>query len=188
MVAHAASQLLDMAKVLKDYEFTQRIGIAAVVMQPIGAAGMITPWNSDADFICGKLAAAIAASCTVVIKPSEMSAMQTRVVTLALHEAGLPAGVFNIVTGRGDAVGAEILASPDVAKISFTGGRSPVLALNDADFEVTVPLTLQARFMNSGQTRIAGVRNDMRIARGDLRAGVIDHCVSRRGRSNRGRQ
>jgi aldehyde dehydrogenase (NAD+) len=182
MVAHAASQLLDMAKVLEGYEFTQRIGIAEVVMQPIGVAGMITPWNSDAGFICGKLAAAIAAGCTAVIKPSEMSAMQTRVVMAALHEAGLPAGVFNIVTGRGDVVGAEIVSHPDVAKISFTGstavgkgilragadtlkrvtlelgGKSPVLVLDDADFSVAAPLALQAGFMNSGQACIAGTR------------------------------
>jgi aldehyde dehydrogenase (NAD+) len=182
MVAHAASQLLDMAKVLEGYEFTQRIGIAEVVMQPLGVAGMVTPWNSDAGFICGKLAAAIAAGCTAVIKPSEMSAMQTRVVTEALHEAGLPAGVFNIVTGRGDTVGAEIVAHPDVAKISFTGstavgksilrggaetlkrvtlelgGKSPVLVLDDADFATAVPLALNAGFMNSGQACIAGTR------------------------------
>ena len=69
-------------------------------MQPLGVAGLITPWNSDAGFICGKLAAAIAAGCTAVIKPSEMSAIQTQVVAEALHEAGLPTGVFNIVTGR----------------------------------------------------------------------------------------
>jgi len=143
---------------------------------------MVTPWNSDAGFICGKLAAAIAAGCTAVIKPSEMSAMQTRVVTEALHEAGLPAGVFNIVTGRGDTVGAEIVAHPDVAKISFTGstavgksilrggaetlkrvtlelgGKSPVLVLDDADFATAVPLALNAGFMNSGQACIAGTR------------------------------
>ena len=93
-------------------------------MQPLGVAGLITPWNSNGGFICGKLAAALAAGCTAVIKPSEMSAIQTRIVTEALHEAGLPAGVFNIVTGRGETVGAEISAHPDVAKISFTGSTA----------------------------------------------------------------
>jgi aldehyde dehydrogenase (NAD+) len=158
MAKHAASVLLDAIKVLDNYEFVRRMGTADVVMQPLGVAGLITPWNSNAGFICGKLAGAIAAGCTAVVKPSEMSAIQTRVVTEALHEAGLPAGVFNIVTGRGDTVGAQISAHPDVAKISFTGstavgknilragaetlkrvtlelgGKSPVLVMDDADF------------------------------------------------------
>src|SRR5258708_12564151 len=90
------------------------------MMEPLGVAGLITPWNSAAGFICGKLAAAIAAGCTAVVKPSEMSAIQTQVVTEALHEPGLPAGVFNIVTGRGEVVGTEITSHPEVPKISFT--------------------------------------------------------------------
>src|SRR3981189_1060512 len=100
--------LLDMARVLEDYHFTRRVGTAEVMMEPLGVAGLITPWNSDAGFICGKLAAAIAAGCRAGVKPREMSAIQTEVVTEALHEAGLPAGVFNIVTGRGEVVGTEI--------------------------------------------------------------------------------
>ena len=182
MAKHAASVLLDAIKVLDNYEFVRRMGTADVVMQPLGVAGLITPWNSNAGFICGKLAGAIAGGCTAVVKPSEMSAIQTRVVTEALHEAGLPAGVFNIVTGRGDTVGAQISAHPDVAKISFTGstavgknilragaetlkrvtlelgGKSPVLVMDDADFAQAVPLAIQAGFMNSGQACIAGTR------------------------------
>jgi aldehyde dehydrogenase (NAD+) len=151
-------------------------------MQPLGVAGLITPWNSDAGFICAKLAAAIAAGCTAVVKPSEMSAIQTQIVTHALHEAGLPPGVFNIVTGRGEVVGAEISAHPDVAKVSFTGstavgktilragaetlkrvtlelgGKSPVVILDDANLAEAVPLAIQAGFMNSGQACIAGTR------------------------------
>jgi aldehyde dehydrogenase (NAD+) len=76
--------------------------------------------ESDVFFICEKLATALAAGCTAVIKPSEMSATQTHVLTRALHEAGLPNGVFNIVTGLGDVVGTAITRHPDVAKISFT--------------------------------------------------------------------
>ncbi|WP_250866478.1 aldehyde dehydrogenase family protein [Caballeronia sp. INSB1] len=181
MARHASNVLLEAAKVLEDYAFLRDAGTAKVVMQPLGVAGL-TPWNSDAGFICGKLAAALAAGCTAVIKPSEMSAMQTRVVTEALHEAGLPAGVFNIVTGRGDIVGAEISAHPDVAKLSFTGstvvgktilrtaadtlkrvtlelgGKSPTIVLDDANFDEAVPLALDAGFMNSGQACIAGTR------------------------------
>ena len=182
MAEHAADVLLEAAQVLDSYEFKRRAGSAEVVMTPLGVAGLITPWNSNAGFICGKLAAAVAAGCTAVIKPSEMSALQTRIVTEALHEAGLPPGVFNIVTGRGDTVGAEISTHPDVAKISFTGstavgktilragaetlkrvtlelgGKSPVLILDDADLAQAVPLAIQAGFINSGQACIAGTR------------------------------
>lgn len=182
MARHASNVLIDAANVLEQYTFKRRVGGAEVVMQPMGVAGLITPWNSDAGFICGKLAAAVAAGCTAVIKPSEMSAIQTRIVTEALHAADVPPGVFNIVTGRGDVVGAEISAHPDVNKVSFTGstavgktilrvaadtlkrvtlelgGKSPVVVLDDADFDEAVPLALDAGFMNSGQACIAGTR------------------------------
>lgn len=182
MARHASSVFADAIETLRTFEFERRMGTATVVMQPAGVAGLITPWNSNAGFICGKLATAIAAGCTAVIKPSEMSALQTKIVTEALHEAGAPAGVFNIVTGRGDVVGAEMVASPDIAKISFTGstavgkgilrdgaatlkrvtlelgGKSPSVILDDADFEKVVPLVIGAGFMNSGQACIAGTR------------------------------
>ncbi|NKF22108.1 aldehyde dehydrogenase family protein [Solimonas marina] len=182
MARHGASQFLEAAQVLEDYAFTRRAGSAQVVLQPVGVVGAITPWNSDAGFICGKLAVAIAAGCTVVIKPSEMSALQTQIVSEALHEAGLPPGAFNIVTGRGDVVGAEIVAHPDVAKISFTGstavgksilrsgaealkritlelgGKSPTLILDDADLQTAIPMAIDAGFINSGQACIAGTR------------------------------
>ena len=182
MARHASNVLIEAASVLEDYAFVREAGTARVVMQPLGVAGLITPWNSDAGFICGKLAAALAAGCTAVVKPSEMSAIQTRIVTEALHEARVPAGVINIVTGRGETVGAEISTHPDVAKISFTGstvvgktilragaetlkrvtlelgGKSPMIVLDDADFAQAVPLAIQAGFMNSGQACIAGTR------------------------------
>src|ERR1700737_1466933 len=182
MADHQADVLLDMARVLEDYRFTRRVGMAEVVMEPLGVAGLITPWNSDAGFICGQLPAATAAGCTAVAKPSEMSAIQTQVVTEALHEAGLSAGVFNIVTGRGEVVGTEIASHPDVAKISFTGstavgkailragaetmkgitlqlgGKSPAAILVDANLAQAIPLALSAGFMNSGQACIAGTR------------------------------
>jgi aldehyde dehydrogenase (NAD+) len=178
----AAGSFLNAAKTLEDYALTRRIGAAEVVMEPVGVAGMITPWNANAIFICNKLATAIAAGCTAVIKPSEMSAIQTQIVTECLHEAGLPAGVFNIVNGRGDVAGAELSAHPDVAKISFTGstavgkailragvetmkrvtlelgGKSPTLILDDADLASAVPLAVAAGFQNSGQACLAGTR------------------------------
>jgi aldehyde dehydrogenase (NAD+) len=182
MVAHAAQSFLDAAKTLEHYDLIRQIGSAHVMMVPLGVAGLITPWNSNAGFICTKLAYAIAAGCTTVIKPSEMSALQTQVVLEALHEAGVPAGLFNVVNGRGDVAGAELARNPDVAKISFTGstavgksilreaadtlkrvtlelgGKSPTVILDDADLDKAVPMALDAGFANSGQACIAGTR------------------------------
>ncbi len=179
---YAAESFLTAAQTLEAYSFTRRIASAEVTMEPVGVAALITPWNANAGFICNKLATAIAAGCTVVIKPSEMSAIQTQIVTEALHEAGLPPGVFNIVTGRGDTVGAELSTNPHIAKVSFTGstavgksivrasadtmkrvtlelgGKSPTLILDDADLDTAVPLAVKAGFENSGQACIAGTR------------------------------
>ncbi len=180
--SYAAQSFLLAAETLADYPMERRIGSATVRMEPVGVAGLITPWNSNAGFICNKLATALAAGCTVVIKPSEMSAIQTQVVTEALHAAGLPPGLFNIVNGRGDVVGAELGVNPDIAKISFTGstavgkaiqragaetmkrvtlelgGKSPTLLLDDTDFATAIPLAVAAGFQNSGQACIAGTR------------------------------
>ncbi|WP_175995770.1 aldehyde dehydrogenase family protein [Burkholderia stabilis] len=182
MATYPADTIRQAIAALETFAFEEQAGSARVVMTPVGVAGLITPWNSDAGFICNKLATALAAGCTAVIKPSEMSAMQTQVITEALHAAGLPKGIFNIVNGRGDVVGDAISRSPDVAKISFTGssavgqhlvgagaatmkrvtlelgGKSPTVVLDDADFASIMPLVLQAGFMNSGQACIAGTR------------------------------
>lgn len=178
----AGNVFLDMAKTLGSYDFRRRIGRAEVEMRPSGVAVAITPWNSNYSFICGKLSAAIAAGATLVIKPSEMSAMQTQVITECLHEAGLPRGVFNIVTGYGHVVGAALVAHRDVSKITFTGstatgraivrtaagtmkrvtmelgGKSPSILLDDADLDMAIPQVLSAGFLNSGQACIAGTR------------------------------
>jgi aldehyde dehydrogenase (NAD+) len=92
LVDSTAGAFADMITTLESFDFTRHIGNATVEMAPVGVAGLISPWNSDAFFICDKLATALAAGCTAVIKPSEMSAAQTQVVTPALHEAGLPHG------------------------------------------------------------------------------------------------
>jgi aldehyde dehydrogenase (NAD+) len=179
---YAMGAFKNAAEVLEAYDFTRWINDAEVVMEPLGVVGIITPWNSNVGFICGKLAMAIAAGCTSVIKPSEMSAIQTQVLVEALHEAGLPPGVFNVVNGRGEVVGAELSVNPDIAKISFTGstavgkailragaetmkrvtlelgGKSPTVILDDADFAQAVPLAVMAGFGNSGQACIAGTR------------------------------
>jgi aldehyde dehydrogenase (NAD+) len=176
------SVFLDMAQTLEAYDFRRRIGRAKVEMRPSGVAAAITPWNSSNSFICSKLATAIAAGTTIVIKPSEMSALQTQVLTQGLHAAELPRGVFNIVNGYGGVVGAALSAHRDIAKISFTGstgtgrailqaaagtmkrvtlelgGKSPSLVLDDADLDLVVPQLLTAGFTNSGQACIAGTR------------------------------
>jgi len=181
-VPHAASVFLDMAKTLQAYDFRRRIGHAEIEMRPSGIAAAITPWNSNYGFICSKLATAIAAGTTIVIKPSEMSASQTQLLTECLHEAGLPPGVFNIVNGYGHVAGAALSAHPDIAKISFTGstttgrailhaaadtmkrvtlelgGKSPNIILDDADLDTAIPQALMTGFGNSGQACIAGTR------------------------------
>ena len=181
-VAHAANLFLDMANTVEAFEFTQTVGGAQVTLQPVGVVAAISPWNSNIGSICSKLATALAAGCTVVIKPSEMSATQTQVLTEALHEAGLPPGVFNIVNGRGDVVGAELSSHPDVAKVTFTGstavgrsimrlgaetmkrvtlelgGKGPNIILPDADVEAAVSNVVAVGFLNSGQACIAGTR------------------------------
>src|ERR1700719_4413800 len=157
-------------------------GTTTVTLEPVGVAGLITAWNANALFICLKLASAVAAGCTVVIKPSEMSSLQTRVMVEALNAARLPNGVYNVVTGLGTTVGAELVRNPDVAKISFTGsvavgetimrdgaatmkrvtlelgGKSPTILLDDAALDKTIPAALTLAFLNSGQACAAGTR------------------------------
>jgi len=167
---------------LRGFDLEKTMGESKVVLEPLGVVGIITPWNASNSFICNKLATAISAGCTVVIKPSEMSAIQTQVLVECLHEAGLPAGVFNVVNGLGNVVGAELTRNRDIAKISFTGstvvgktiarsavdtmkrvtlelgGKSPNIILDDADVSKAIPLAVMAAFMNSGQACIAGTR------------------------------
>jgi aldehyde dehydrogenase (NAD+) len=169
-------------KALEEMQLQERWGKTTVTMEPVGVAGLITAWNANALFICLKLASAIAAGCTVVLKPSEMSALQTRAMTEAINAAGLPKGVFNVVTGLGTVVGAEMVRNPDVAKISFTGsvavgetimrdgaktmkrvtlelgGKSPTIVLDDAELDKAIPSALILAFLNSGQACAAGTR------------------------------
>ncbi|SDP03755.1 aldehyde dehydrogenase (NAD+) [Paenibacillus sp. yr247] len=179
---YAAKNFLHNMEVMKEFEFEKRIGKAKVVLEPLGVIGLITPWNANYTHISTKLAPAIAAGCTVVIKTSELSAIQTQVIAECFHEAGIPAGVINFVNGRGDVVGAELTRHPDVAMISFTGstqvgriisrdgaatmkrlvlelgGKSPNVILDDADFHSAIPLAVMTAFSNSGQACHVGSR------------------------------
>ncbi|WP_292009894.1 aldehyde dehydrogenase family protein [Chryseobacterium sp.] len=179
---NAVGSIATNVEVLKKFGLEKKIGNAVVTNNPVGVVGIISPWNASNGFICTKLSTAIAAGCTAVIKPSEMSAMQTQVLTECLHEAGLPEGVFNIVNGLGNIVGAEITKSLDIAKISFTGstmvgktiakdgaetlkkitlelgGKSANIIMEDADLSIAIPQSLGLAFMNSGQACIAATR------------------------------
>jgi aldehyde dehydrogenase (NAD+) len=169
-------------KGLQELPLRESWGKTTVTLEPVGVAGLITAWNANALFICLKLASAVGAGCAVVIKPSEMSSLQTRVMVEALHAAGLPQGVCNVVTGLGPVVGAELVRNPDVAKISFTGsvtvgeaimrdaaatmkrvtlelgGKSPTILLDDAALDKAIPAALTLAFLNSGQACAAGTR------------------------------
>ena len=182
MVRAAADSFLQAEKALQQLSLVRTWNKTTVSFVPVGVAGLITPWNANALFVCMKLASAVAAGCTVVIKPSELSSLQTQVLLECLHQAGLPQGVYNVVTGLGEIVGAELVRNPDVAKISFTGsaavgerimrdgaatmkrvtlelgGKSPNILLDDADLDVAIPRALGIAFMNSGQACVAGTR------------------------------
>jgi aldehyde dehydrogenase (NAD+) len=182
MMEAAANVFLSAEKALQELPLTRSWNNTTVTLEPAGVAGLITPWNANSFFLSAKLASAVAAGCTVVIKPSELSALQTRAWLVCLDEAKLPKGVCNLLIGRGDVVGAEIVRNPDVAKISFTGsvavgksimrdgaatmkrvtlelgGKSPNILLDDADLAKAIPTTLAIAFMNSGQACVAGTR------------------------------
>ena len=180
--ALAANIFLHFKETLKKTDLTEVVGTSEVLLEPVGVVGVFTPWNSSAGSIAIKVAPAIAAGCTVVIKPSEMSAMQTQVLMESFHEAGLPPGVVNFVTGLGEVVGTELTNNPDVAKIAFTGstqigklvaknaldtmkrltlelgGKSANIILDDADFAKAIPMAVNACYLNNGQACIAGSR------------------------------
>lgn len=179
---HTGAWFDSMIEVLTTYEFEKTINTSLVKLQPVGVVGIITPWNASNSSVCSKVATAIAAGCTVVIKPSEMSALQTQVLMEAFHDAGLPKGIINFVTGLGNVVGTELITHPDVAKISFTGstavgkliaktavdtmkrvtlelgGKSPNIILDDADLGKAIPTAVYGAYMNSGQACIAPTR------------------------------
>jgi aldehyde dehydrogenase (NAD+) len=171
-----------MIDTLNEFDFERTTGNSKVYLQPVGVVGIIIPWNMSNGFIVTKLSTAIAAGCTAVVKPSEMSTQQTQVITECFHEAGLQKGVINFVNGLGDVVGAEITRNPDISKIAFTGsttvgkiiakgavdsmkrvtlelgGKSPSIILDDANLEEVVPTAIFAAFLNSGQACAAGTR------------------------------
>lgn len=170
------------AKMLGDYSFEEQIGNSLVVREPVGVVGCITPWNFPLHQVVAKSAPAFAAGCTIVLKPSEVAPLTAFILAEICDDAGLPAGVFNLVTGYGPVVGEALAAHPDVDMISFTGstragkrvselaaqtvkrvalelgGKSASVILDDADLEKAVKSSVNNCFFNSGQTCSAHTR------------------------------
>ena len=170
------------AKFAREFAFESRVGHSLVAREPFGVVAAITPWNYPLNQITLKVAAALAAGCTVVLKPSEVAPLNAFMLAEAVHEAGLPAGVFNLVSGYGPVVGEIVASHPFVDMVSFTGstragkrvaelaaasvkrvalelgGKSASVVLDDADFAAAVKATVSACYLNSGQTCSAHTR------------------------------
>ncbi|MBP0114386.1 aldehyde dehydrogenase family protein [Bradyrhizobium vignae] len=170
------SHLVATLEALKSYAFEERIGSAVVVREPIGVVGMITPWNWPMNQITCKVAPALAAGCTMILKPSEFTPTCALIFAEILHEAGIPKGVFNLINGLGHEVGAAMSDHQDIDMISFTGstragidvairaartvkrvsqelgGKSPYIILDDADLEKAVRGCIPKILLNSGQS------------------------------------
>lgn len=170
------------ARLLKEFEFERRVGNSLVVREPVGVVVAITPWNYPLHQIALKVAPALAAGCTVVLKPSEVAPFNAFVLAEVIEAAGLPKGVFNLVTGLGPQIGEALVRHPAVDMISFTGstragkrisevaahgvkrvalelgGKSPSVILDDADLAAAVKGTVNGCYLNSGQTCTALTR------------------------------
>ncbi len=170
------------AKVARNFEWEKKVGNSLVVREAIGVVGCITPWNFPLSQITLKIAPAMVAGCTVVLKPSEIAPVNAMILAEIIHEAGIPAGVFNLVNGTGPEVGEVLATHPEVDMVSFTGstragkrvselasqsvkrvalelgGKSASVILEDANLEAAVKGTIGACMLNSGQTCSAHTR------------------------------
>ena len=183
--AQAATGLAHFSKmleILKDYPFEEKKGAYLLRKEAVGVCGLITPWNWPINQISCKVAPALAAGCTMVLKPSEIAPVNGILLAEVLHAAGVPAGVFNLVNGDGPGVGEALSAHPDIHMMSFTGstragvlvakaaadtvkrvsqelgGKSANIVLEDANLEVAVTSGVQSCFVNSGQSCNAPTR------------------------------
>jgi len=188
------AHLMEIVKVVEHYRFEELKGSSLMRKEPVGVCGLITPWNWPMNQVVAKVAPALAAGCTMVLKPSEFAPLSSYLFAQILHEAGVPAGVFNLVSGDGPTVGAAISSHPDVAMVSFTGstragvavaqaaaptvkrvtqelgGKSADIILDDADLEKAVKQGVQECFRNTGQSCNAPTR--MLIPRSKMAAAV----------------
>ena len=163
------------ARVLANYKFEERMGNGIIRREPIGVCGLITPWNWPLNQVASKVAPALATGCTVVLKPSEIAPLSAMLLAEIVDDAGLPAGVFNLVNGDGPTVGEAIAAHPEIDMVSFTGstaagvrvaklaadtvkrvaqelgGKSANIILADADLKTAVTEGVHACYTNGGQ-------------------------------------
>ena len=184
------AHITEAAKILRNFAFSEDLGAHRVVKEPIGVCGLITPWNWPMNQVTCKVAPALAVGCTMVLKPSEVAPLSSYIFTEILHEAGVPAGVYNMVNGDGPGVGTALSKHPDVDMMSFTGstragslvaqnaaptvkrvtqelgGKSPNIVLDDADLEAAVTRGVLHMYNNTGQSCNAPSR--MLIPRGRL--------------------
>ena len=169
-------------RALKTFEFEEKNRTTLIVKEPIGVCALITPWNWPVNQIACKVAPALAAGCTMVLKPSEIAPFDAMIFAEVLDAAGVPAGVFNLVNGDGPGVGTALSLHPDVAMVSFTGstragvavaqnaaptvkrvaqelgGKSANILLDDADFDAAVRQGAEECFDNTGQSCNAPTR------------------------------
>ena len=191
------------AKVARAYPLEEKVGHSLVVREPIGVVSCITPWNFPLNQITLKVAPALAAGCTVVLKPSEIAPVNAMILTEIIHAAGLPAGVFNLVNGLGPVVGEVLASHPEVDMVSFTGstragkrvaelaadtvkrvalelgGKSASVVLPDANLEAAVKGTLNACLLNSGQTCSAHTRMLVPASRYDEVKSLIQTAIAK---------
>jgi betaine-aldehyde dehydrogenase len=191
------------AKVARAYQLEEKVGNSLVVREPIGVVSCITPWNFPLNQITLKVAPALAAGCTVVLKPSEIAPVNAMILAEIIHAAGLPAGVFNLVNGLGPVVGEVLASHPEVDMVSFTGstragkrvaalaadtvkrvalelgGKSASVVLPDADLEAAVKGTLNACLLNSGQTCSAHTRMLVPASRYDEVKRLIQTAITK---------
>ena len=170
------------AGILANFKFEEEVGKSLIVKEPVGVVGMITPWNWPINQIACKVAPALAAGCTMVLKPSEIAPLNAIIFAEIMDEAGVPPGVFNLVNGDGPTVGAYLSSHPGVDMMSFTGstragievaknaaatvkrvaqelgGKSANIILDDANLEESVGRDAFGMCMNSGQSCNAGTR------------------------------
>lgn len=191
------------ARMIREYALEEEVGNSVVYKEPIGVVGCITPWNYPLHQVAAKVAPALAAGNTVVLKPSEEAPLNAFILAEVIDEVGLPAGVFNLICGTGPSVGAAMSAHPDIDMISFTGstnagkmvtkaaadtvkrvtlelgGKSAAVVLDDADLELAVKRTVSACFLNSGQTCTAFTRLLVPASRYDEAAAIAKKAAEK---------
>ena len=190
------------AKLAAEFEFESNVGNSLIVREPVGVVAAITPWNFPLHQIALKVAAALAAGCTVVLKPSEVAPLNAFMLAEIIDGVGLPKGVFNLVSGSGPVVGEALVRSLDVDMVSFTGstragkrvselaaetvkrvalelgGKSAAIVLDDADLATAVKATVSYCYLNSGQTCAATTRMLVPESRYDEAAAIATQAAA----------